>query len=131
MNIRHAAAGVAITLCLAASQLSAQEGQGQRLGEKVDRAIDRISQQVRESFNEARAAVDRLGVMGRVYSRLHWDKALSDAAISVDVADGSIATLRGTVANEAAKAKAEHLAADTVGVERVVNELKITPPRGR
>jgi len=67
-------------------------------------------------------------VEGRVYARLHWDKALQDASISVDVGKDGLATLHGTVPNEATKAKAEQLADDTVGVQRVANELSIQPP---
>ena len=67
-------------------------------------------------------------MVGRVYARLHWDKALYVASISVDVGKDGNTTLRGTVADERAKAKAEQLTGDTVGVQRVVNELKIQPP---
>jgi hypothetical protein len=44
-----------------------------------------VAGRVREEFEAARASVDRLSVQGRVYARLCWDKALNNAAISVDV----------------------------------------------
>jgi hyperosmotically inducible periplasmic protein len=68
-----------------------------------------------------------MGVQARVYARLHWDKALNDAAISVEVQKGGLITLRGTVADRSAKTKAAELTRDTVGVERVVDDLKIVP----
>ena len=68
-----------------------------------------------------------MGVEGRVYARLHWDKALYGASISVDAGKDARITLRGTVLDAKARAKAEQLAGDTVGVQRVVNELKIRP----
>jgi osmotically-inducible protein OsmY len=122
-------------LCLVTGAASAQEGTGEQAGKKVDEAIERLREgakdvagRVREGFEEARRKVDRLNVAGRVYARLHWDKALQDASISVDVGKDGLATLHGTVPNEQAKAKAEQLANDTVGVERVVNEMNIQPP---
>jgi osmotically-inducible protein OsmY len=111
-----------------------QESTGQRIGEKADEAIaglreaaHNVADQVRKSFEEARATVDRLSAEGRVYARLHWDKALNGASISVEVGKDGNTTLRGMVPNEAAKMKADQLAGDTVGVQRVVNELKVQP----
>ena len=67
-----------------------------------------------------------MGVQSRVYSRLHWDKDLNDAKIDLEFKDGT-ATLRGTVKTVKAKAKAVELARDTVGVDRVVDQLTIEP----
>lgn len=124
--------GFAFSLA-AAGPLQAQEkkGIGESIGERVDRAIGEIGEELREGFAKARQAVDRLNVVGRVYARVHWDKSLHDADIAVAVADNRTATLTGTVSSEAAKRKAEVLAADTVGVDRVVNHLKVveTPPK--
>jgi osmotically-inducible protein OsmY len=64
-------------------------------------------------------------VQGRVYGRLHWDKALEGAALDIDVRDKQVVVLRGKVASAAAKQKAEQLAGDTIGVSSVVNELAI------
>jgi hyperosmotically inducible periplasmic protein len=116
------------------AEVVAQEGTGQRIGKKVDQAIGQLREEakdvagkVKNGFEEARASVDRLGVEGRVYARLHSDKALNGASISVDVGKDGNATLRGTVPNEAAKVKADQLAADTVGVQRVVNDVTVQP----
>jgi osmotically-inducible protein OsmY len=65
--------------------------------------------------------------MGRVYSRLHWDKALHSSSLTVRM-EGTAVVLRGTVPDAAAKAKAVTLAADTVGVNKVVDELTLTSP---
>jgi osmotically-inducible protein OsmY len=125
--------GSLVVVCLcAAIDAQAQEGTGERIGDKVDRAIGQlregakdVADWVREGFEEARVAVDRLSVVGRVYARLHWDKTLHDAAISVDVDKEGNTTLRGAVPNEEAKVKAVQLAGDTVGVQRVTSELSI------
>ncbi len=119
-------------MVLAASAVAAEESVGERVGKRVDRAIDRLREEAKdvesrvvEGFEKARAAVDRMGVAARVYARVHWDKALTASSISVDVEKDGVATLRGSVASEAAKAKAAELTRDTVGVERVVNELRV------
>ncbi len=111
-------------LFFAAVTVQGEDTLGQKIGRKVDQAVN----QVQQTFEEARNAVNRLGVEGRVYARLHWDKALQDASISVDVSKDGVATLHGTVANDAAKVKAEKLTNDTVGVDRVANDLQIVPP---
>jgi hyperosmotically inducible periplasmic protein len=119
---------VVAAFCLCAVvAVQGQDGIGERIGRGVDQAVD----QVRQGFEEARKDVERLSIAGRVYARLHWDKALQDAAISVDVGKDGIATLHGSVANEPSKAKAEQLTNDTVGVQRVVNDLQIAPPAKR
>ncbi len=68
-----------------------------------------------------------MGVVSRVYGRLHWDKALTDATITVDSREDGVIVLRGSVADSAAKSKAETLTSETVGVTSVVNELGIAP----
>lgn len=67
-----------------------------------------------------------MGVHARVYSRLHWDKDLSDSRIELEVKDGT-AILRGPVKSLEAKAKALLLARDTIGIDRVDDHLTIDP----
>lgn len=110
----------------------AQEGSGPSVGQRVDQAIGEIRQearqfagQVREKFDQVRARVEQMSVAARVYARIRWDKTLNQAAVDVDVDKDGVATLTGTVPSEAAKAKASSLAGDTIGIERVVNNLQI------
>jgi len=126
---------VAIGSLLAVSVGLAQEKPGPTVGQRVDQAIGEIRQeardlavQVREKFEQVRARVEQMGVAARVYARVHWDKALSQASISVDVDKDGVATLTGTVPSEAAKAKAASLANYTVGIQRVVNNLDVITP---
>ena len=64
-------------------------------------------------------------VVSRVYSRLHWDKALTTSNMELEVQAGGIAILTGIVPDEAAKAKALTLTAETVGVIQVVDQLTV------
>lgn len=106
------------------------------IGDRVDQAISKIrsgaseaADRVREGFARVRGEVDELGVEGRVYARLRWDKGLQGASISVEVEREGRTTLTGTAPSEAAKGKAAQLAADTVGVGQVVNALRVVQPK--
>jgi len=121
-----------------------QEGVAAKAGEKLDefgRAIRRglydaeetvrgglnkTGDTVREGFARTKESVQGMGLVPRVYGRLHWDKALHESKIEVKVQDGGTVTLTGTVADSKAKAKAVELTVETVGVVRV-NDLLTTP----
>ncbi len=99
-----------------------------QIGQRIDRALERVGEGLREGWDEARGAVNRMGLQARVYSRVHWDRELHDSAIEIDSRSPDIVVLRGTVPDEAAKRKAVELARDTVGVASVIDELAIAPP---
>jgi len=108
-----------------------QEGAGQKAGEKLDevgrkikRGLNKAEEAVRESFHKTRESVHSMGVAARVYGRLHWDKALQSSTLNVKV-EGGVATLTGSVPTAEARTKAVNLAADTVGVNKVVDELTV------
>lgn len=108
-----------------------QEGVGEKAGEKLDevgrklkRGLDKAEGAVREGFHKTRDSVHSMGVAARVYGRLHWDKALNSSDLQVKVEEG-VATLAGSVPTAAAKTKAVTLAAETVGVTKVVDELTV------
>jgi osmotically-inducible protein OsmY len=100
-------------------------------GEQVDQAVQstkrgvqKAGETLREEFERARASIHDMGVHGRVYGRLHWDKDLTDSKIEIEM-QGGTAVLRGTVQSLQAKTKAATLVRDTVGVERVDDRLTI------
>ena len=68
-----------------------------------------------------------MGVVSRVYGRLHWDKSLHSSQFVVK-AEGGTVTIRGTVPDEAAKAKAISLTHDTFGVTHVIVQLRVVAP---
>jgi hyperosmotically inducible periplasmic protein len=108
-----------------------QEGVGEKAGEKLDglgrkikKGIDKAEDAVREGFHKTRDSVQSMGVAARVYGRLHWDKALHSSDLNVKVEQG-VATISGSVPTAEAKSKAAALAAETVGVTKVIDELTI------
>jgi hyperosmotically inducible protein len=108
-----------------------QEGVGEKAGEKLDsvgrkikRGLNKAEDAVREGFHKTRDSVHSMGVAARVYGRLHWDKSLTSSTLNVKVEEG-VATLTGSVPTAEARTKAVNLAADTVGVNKVVDELTV------
>ena len=108
---------------------ASQSGPAARIGEKIDRGLSQVGSELSQAWAEVRKSVEKMGVQGRVYGRLHWDKALECANVEINVRDGQVVVLTGTVASSAAKLRAEQLANDTVGVSTVVNELSIAAPK--
>jgi osmotically-inducible protein OsmY len=108
----------------------AQDGVAAKAGQALDdlgrglrRGFTEIGDTFRTKFEAVRADVQRMGVQPRVYSRLHWDRALYTAKIEVHVMrDGSV-LLRGIVPDEAARKRAVELTKNTVDVNGVIDEL--------
>jgi osmotically-inducible protein OsmY len=104
---------------------SAQEGLGERIGQRLDRGIEQLGDQLKEGWQSLRQTVDKMGVQGRVYARLKWDKHLEKSEIEVDVEGEGVVILKGVVPTEKAKSKAVALTEDTIGVTRVVTNLNV------
>jgi hypothetical protein len=119
----------ATTAVLPAQERSEQDGFGERLGRTLDRGLDELGQELRQGWAQIRSTVDRLGVQGRVYGRLRWDKAIAGASIDVQVEGEDVVVLSGSVPKESARKKAIELANDTVGVREVVDKLRVEPPK--
>jgi osmotically-inducible protein OsmY len=123
-------------LCLtmwASGGRAQQGGVAEKAGEKLDdvgraikEGIEKAGESVREGFTRTRESVQAMGIMSRVYGRLHWDKALNASSIVLK-GEGGVITLRGVVPDESSRTKAVTLAAETVGVTRVVDQLTVLP----
>jgi osmotically-inducible protein OsmY len=98
---------------------------GEQIGRKIDRGLNELTNELREGWNQAKRSLDQLGLQGRVYARLHWDKDLSTASLDLEIQDADVVVLKGTVPSAAAKEKAELLTRDTLGVRDVVNRLMV------
>jgi hyperosmotically inducible periplasmic protein len=124
-----------------------QEGAASKAGEKLDElgralrrslldaedtvreGLNRTGGTVRDGFARTKESVQAMGLVPRVYGRLHWDKALHASKFVVK-AEGGTVTIRGTVPDEDAKAKVISLTKDTFGVTRVVAQLHVISPSG-
>ena len=92
--------------------------------ETVRGGLNKTGETVREGFARTRETVQSMGIPSRVYGRLHWDKEFHGTSLFVK-AEGGTVTVRGTLSDEAAKAKAIDLIKDTVGVTRVIDQLTV------
>ncbi len=72
-----------------------------------------------------------MGVEARVYGRIHWDQALSDCKVAVEIIDNRDIILHGEVPSAEAKQRAGDLAQTTVGVRKVDNRLAVNPSATR
>jgi len=98
-----------------------------KTGESVRDGLNKTGESVREGFSKTRDTVQGMGLVPRVYGRLHWDKALHSSSLFVK-AEGGAVTIRGLVPDEAAKTKAIALVKDTVGVTQVIVQINVVSP---
>jgi hyperosmotically inducible protein len=108
----------------------AQQGVVEKAAEKLDdvgrglrRGASEITDAIRKRFEAVRTDVNRMETHSRVYSRLHWDKALNSSRFEVLMLRDGTVLLRGQVPDTAAKTQAVALARETFGVSAVVDEL--------
>jgi hypothetical protein len=119
-----------------------QEGVATKAGEKLDEvgraikddilraedsvreSLSKTSETLREGYAHTRAAVHQMGLIPRVYGRLHWDRELQMCHFVLK-ADGGTVTVRGIVPDDSARNKAIMLIKDTVGVRGVIDQLGV------
>ena len=110
-------------------QVIRPEGPAEQVGQLVGGALDTAGRAVERSFRNAfartRGAVESMEVTSRVYSRLLWDKELVGGRYIIDARPGGVVILRGSAPNPPASERAMALAASTVGVTQVINELVV------
>ena len=135
--IKTAPAVAIATLAFAWAGLAQDPGIGQKAGEKFDAAVQDIKgglnkagEAVKDRYAKAKQSARSLNVEARIYSRLHWDKALNEGSVELSSDQPGVFTLTGQVADLAAKKRAVDLAETTEGVTRVVDQLSILPVVG-
>lgn len=124
--------GLAAIFIVARGRAQQTQPAGNTAGQKVDNALGDISRglnevgsAVRSEWDRARQGVQNMGTQARVYSRLHWDKALNSSDVTVNVPTPGTVLLSGNVPNTEAKSKAVKLAQETVGVSQVNDQLTV------
>ena len=97
----------------------------------VQKGVGKAEQGVGKAADKTSDAVGTVGdkmidtsVTTRVKAGFSWEKLLQDTAIDVDTTD-HVVTLKGTVASNAAKARAGEIARGIGGVTRVVNQIVV------
>jgi hypothetical protein len=118
--------GRAIKRGLIDAEESLRDGLG-KTGASVRDGLNWTGESVRDGFNKTRESVQGMGLIPRVYGRLHWDKALHSSTLFIK-AEGGTVTIRGLVPDDAARAKAVALVKDTVGVSHVIVQISVVSP---
>jgi len=118
--------GRAITKGIVDAEETVRDGLN-KTGESVRDGFNKTGESVRDGFSKTRETVQGMGLVPRVYGRLHWDKALHSSSLFVK-AEGGTVTVRGLVPDEAAKATAIALVKDTVGVTKVIAQINVVSP---
>jgi osmotically-inducible protein OsmY len=119
--------GIALVFGSIVPHTQAEEGQAESIGKRLDRGLEQIGEKLKKAWEDAKQSVDELGIQGRVYARLRWDKALANQKIEIQVQKKDVVVLTGIVPDEIALEKALQLAQDTIGVRDVHNQLQIQP----
>jgi osmotically-inducible protein OsmY len=103
--------------------------------EGTAKAVDKSKEGTATGLSKTGEGVKKVGseiadafVLASVKTRLFGEDALKGSDIHVDC-DRHVVTLKGTVPNEAAHARALELAQKTDGVDRVVDRLAIGPKK--
>jgi hyperosmotically inducible periplasmic protein len=101
------------------TETAVQKGVG-KAEEGAGKAADKTSEAVGKVGDKA----GDTSVTTRIKAGFSGEKLLQDSAIDVDTTN-RVVTLRGTVASDAAKARAGEIARSIDGVTRVVNEIVV------
>jgi osmotically-inducible protein OsmY len=103
--------------------------------EGINKGVDKSKEGVATAGEKSASGVKKVGseiadafVLASVKARLFGDDALKGSDINID-SDNHVITLKGTVPNEAARARAIELAGKTDGVDRVVDRMTIGPKK--
>jgi BON domain len=118
---------LAATVLSLSSTGHAQQGIAGRAAEALDNAGRNIRFGVENTVAKSKAAVYEQELLARVYSRIHWDKYLVKSTLELQVQADGTAILRGAVTDKAVKDRAIVLARDTVGINRVIDEITVLP----
>jgi hyperosmotically inducible periplasmic protein len=115
-------AGVTTAIDATADAAKKTQGAVQKGVGKAERGVGKAADKTSEAVGKAGDKLGDTAVSTRVEAGLGGENLLQNTAIDVETTN-RVVTLRGTVASEAAKAKAEEIARSTEGVTRVVNQL--------
>jgi osmotically-inducible protein OsmY len=104
------------------TETAVQKGVG-----KAEQGVSKAADKTSEAVGKAGDKTSDTSVTTLVKAGFSGEKLLKDSAIDVDTTN-HVVTLRGTVASDAAKARAGEIARGIDGVTRIVNQLVVREP---
>ncbi len=94
------------------------------MGQKVDRATDKVATTTERATKETAVAVDDAAITTKVKSAVLAEPGLKSLQINVDTKD-AVVTLSGTVDTPDLKNRAMQIAQNVQGVKSVVDNLSV------
>ena len=94
------------------------------VGQKVDRATDKVATTTERATKETAVVVDDAAITTKVKSAVFAEPGLKTLQINVDTKDGRV-TLAGTVDNAELKQRATKVAGAVEGVKSVSDQLTV------
>jgi osmotically-inducible protein OsmY len=111
--------------------VDATKGAAHKTGKAVEKGATKTAEGVSKAADKTSEGIAKAGdkthdaaLTGKVKASFSKEPLLKETAIDVST-DGGVVTLKGTVASEDAKARAEVLASEVTGVSRVDNQLVV------
>lgn len=118
-----------VTLALVASsaqaQVQDQDGPFKRAGRALDQTGKNIRSSIETEVARGQVTAQQRDILSRVGKRIDWDKQMSGSTLRLEVQDGGVVVLQGSVPSEAVKLRAVDLVENTTGVTSVVDQLAV------
>ena len=99
-------------------------GCSQETADRAAKAVENVPAQVERGAERATAVIDDATITAKVKTNLIAEPDLKGMAIDVDTAQ-NVVTLKGTVASDDVRKRAERVAKEVEGVKEVRNELLV------
>lgn len=92
---------------------------------KFDGVTEGLRDKLHNGWGAVHASVNETSLNNRVSLRLHWDSDMAGADVQASLAGSGVVELTGVVADLTQRRRAIELAGTTVGVERVLDNLRV------
>jgi osmotically-inducible protein OsmY len=99
-------------------------GTGATVGQKMDRAADKVADTTANASSKVAMAADDTAITAKVKAALIAEPGLKSTDINVDTKEATV-TLSGTVASNELRDRAKQIASSTSGVKNVVDNLVV------
>jgi hyperosmotically inducible periplasmic protein len=99
-----------------------------KTGEKTKEGAEKVGEKTKEAAATTGEVIDDAWITTKIKTDFINEDALKGSDINVDT-NNHVVTLKGTVASQAGKSRAEQIAKTTKGVHRVIDQLTIAPKK--
>jgi len=122
-SLQHSSIAVALA-AVALMASGCDQGRNSTVGQKVDRATDRVASATKDAAQRTEDVVGDAALTAKVKSALVAEPNLKSLQINVDTKD-SVVTLAGSVNSQSDKERATQVASAVAGVRQVEDKLQV------